>query len=174
MESSSTRLCPPARTLQSSPRRSLPLRSVQQWMSRYLAPPNRRDRTAQGGDVAVWVRSGLAYGHMDQITRGDLEVIMANSATSYRVSCYSVCCLSARPAGSCADNDISPHSPCCLPTAVVHIEVQELGALRCCIHVCSRIFYYIFFTKYTTYSSEGEKTTCTEYPDTLLSSPLAF
>ena len=67
------------------------------------SPPIRRDRAAQGGGVAVWVRSGLAYSHMEQITCGDLEVIWltVQLQTGYRVTV----CAAYRP-GSCADHDI--------------------------------------------------------------------
>ena len=67
-------------------------------------PPIRRDRTSQGGDVAVWLRSGLAYRHLEQVSCGDLEVIWIT--VQLQSGNNVVVCAAYRP-GSCSDSDIS-------------------------------------------------------------------
>ena len=39
------------------------------------APPIRRDRTAQGGGVAIWIKSGVAFQHLLNINCYNHEVI---------------------------------------------------------------------------------------------------
>ena len=67
------------------------------------AEPIRKDRTAQGGGVAVWIKSSLAFRHMDYMNCGDNEVIWVSLQTAPGKS-IAVCCV-YRP-GSCSDTDI--------------------------------------------------------------------
>ena len=59
------------------------------------------DRTEHGGGVAVWVKSNLAYRHLDDIPTDGFEVIWLSIATApgEQVIMY-------RP-GSCPGNDLS-------------------------------------------------------------------
>ena len=66
--------------------------------------PIRRDRTAHGGGVAVWLKNGLAHQQLAQSSTGSHEVIWL----SLRLHCCRkvVVCAAYRP-GSSADDDIS-------------------------------------------------------------------
>lgn len=65
--------------------------------------PIRLDRSSHGGGVAVWIRSGLAYQHLDHINCYDHEVIWFSIIlhNSRKV----VFCAAYRP-GSCSESDL--------------------------------------------------------------------
>ena len=67
-------------------------------------PPIRRDRTSQGGDVAVWLRSSLAYRHLQHVSCGYMEVIWIT--VQLQSGSNVVVCAAYRP-GTCSDSDIS-------------------------------------------------------------------
>lgn len=64
--------------------------------------PLRLDRTAHGGGVAVWVKSALAFKHLESIKSCDHEVLWLSVITSTRKR--AVIGAVYRP-GSCADSD---------------------------------------------------------------------
>ena len=65
--------------------------------------PLRRDRTAHGGGVAVWVKADLAYQHLHHIQCHDHEVIWLTVTTRTRQKI--VVCAVYRP-GSCSESDV--------------------------------------------------------------------
>lgn len=65
--------------------------------------PIRKDRSAHGGGVAVWIKSSLAFKHLDVIDTGELEVIWLSVQTANQGSM--VLCAAYRP-GSAAETDI--------------------------------------------------------------------
>ena len=65
--------------------------------------PLRRDRTAHGGGVAVWVKADLAYQHLHHIQCHDHEVIWLTVTTQTRQKI--VVCAVYRP-GSCSESDV--------------------------------------------------------------------
>ena len=86
-------------------------------------PPLRLDRTAQGGGVAVWVRSELAVQHLEQIDCCNHEVIWLSVMTSLDVRI--VICAVYR-SGSLSDTD----------TALLDYLDSTLDQVR---HSCSHI-----------------------------------
>ena len=65
--------------------------------------PLRRDRTAHGGGVAVWVKADLEYQHLHHIQCHDHEVICLTATTRTRQKI--VVCAVYRP-GSCSESDV--------------------------------------------------------------------
>ena len=67
------------------------------------APPIRRDRTAHGGGVAIWVKAGVPHKELD-IDPATQEIIWIRIAANHNTRLG--LCAAYRP-GSCAHNDIS-------------------------------------------------------------------
>lgn len=67
-----------------------------------FAPPIRRDRTEHGGGVAVWVKSNLAFQHLQQVNCRHHEVVWLSLAATDRTKI--VFCAVYRP-GSCSSSD---------------------------------------------------------------------
>ena len=65
--------------------------------------PIRKDRSAHGGGVAVWVKAGLGYEHLDHIQCHDHEIIWLSVTTQSGQKV--VICAAYRP-GSCSETDL--------------------------------------------------------------------
>ena len=67
-------------------------------------PPVRRDRTAQGGGIAIWIRTDLAFTELECIDTGGNEILWVRLKTAAGPS-IGVCAVYR--SGSSADGDIS-------------------------------------------------------------------
>ena len=67
-----------------------------------FAPPIRRDRTESGGGVAVWVKSDLAFQHLQQVNCLHQEVVWLSLETT---DCTRIVLRTVYRPGSCSGSD---------------------------------------------------------------------
>ena len=89
-------------------------------------PPVRRDRTAQGGGVAIWIRADLAFTELECIDTGGNEILWVRLKTAAGPS-IGVCAVYR--SGSSADGDISALNSIII-IIIIYLRISQRRSLN--------------------------------------------